>query len=75
MTYQASKKTDFTVDLIWWGSLRLAPITNNIYLRFPIMLALFLMLSMTHYAQNYAGIISGSLLATAADKPLPIISH
>ena len=23
---QASKKTDFTVDLIWWGSLRLAPI-------------------------------------------------
>ena len=22
---QASKKTDFTVDLIWWGSLRLAP--------------------------------------------------
>ena len=26
MTYQASKKTDFTVDLIWWGSLRLTPI-------------------------------------------------
>ena len=25
--YQASKKTDFTVDPIWWGSLRLAPIT------------------------------------------------
>ena len=25
MTYQASK-TDFTVDLLWWGSLRLAPI-------------------------------------------------
>ena len=23
---QASKKTDFTVDLTWWGSLRLAPI-------------------------------------------------
>ena len=23
---QASKKTDFTVDLLWWGSLRLAPI-------------------------------------------------
>ena len=22
---QASKKTDFTVDLTWWGSLRLAP--------------------------------------------------
>ena len=26
MTYQATKKTDFTVDLIWWGLLRLAPI-------------------------------------------------
>ena len=23
---QASKKTDFTVDLIWWGSLKLTPI-------------------------------------------------
>ena len=23
---QSSKKTDFTADLIWWGSLRLAPI-------------------------------------------------
>ena len=31
-------------------------------LHFPIMLALCLMLSMTHYAQNYAGIIGGSLL-------------
>ena len=28
MTYQASKKTDFTVDLIWWGSLRLAQLSN-----------------------------------------------
>ena len=32
MTYQASKqaskKTDFTVDLQWWGSLRLAPINT-----------------------------------------------
>ena len=25
---QASKKTDFTVDPIWWGSLRLAPIKS-----------------------------------------------
>ena len=25
---QASKKTDFTVDLLWWGSLRLAPISK-----------------------------------------------
>ena len=33
MTYQASKKTDFTVDLLWWGLLRFAPIkiTNNQY--------------------------------------------
>ena len=29
---------------------------------FPIMLALCLMLSVTYYAQNYAGIISWSLL-------------
>ena len=27
---QASKKTDFTVDLIWWGLLRLAPISTAI---------------------------------------------
>ena len=30
-------------------------------LRFSIMLALCLIVSMTHYAQNYAGIIGGSL--------------
>ena len=30
MTYQASKKTDLTVDLIWWDSLRLTPIINVI---------------------------------------------
>ena len=29
MTYQASKKTDFTVDLIWWCSLMLAPIMRT----------------------------------------------
>ena len=40
---QASKKTNFTVDLTWWGSLRLAPITellddsfyNDIYSSIP----------------------------------------
>ena len=31
---QASKKTDFTVDLLWWGSLRLAPINVLIGLVF-----------------------------------------
>ena len=31
---------------------------------FPIMLALCLMLSMTYYAQNYAGIIGWSLLSS-----------
>ena len=30
----------------------------------PVMLALCLMLSMTHYAQNYAGIVGGFLGAT-----------
>ena len=39
-------------------------------LHFPIMLALCLMLSMTHYAQNYAGIIGGSL-----PQMLSIISY
>ena len=29
---QASKKTDFTVDPIWWGLLRLAPIMLHIML-------------------------------------------
>ena len=29
---------------------------------FPIMLALYLMLSLTYYAQNYAGIINWSLI-------------
>ena len=33
---------------------------NEFYI-FPIMLALCLMLSVTHYAQNYAVIIGGSL--------------
>ena len=36
-------------------------IAINIYFTLPIMLALSLMLSMTYYAQNYAGIIGGSL--------------
>ena len=31
---QASKKTDFTVDLTWWGSLRLSLITG-LTLLFP----------------------------------------
>ena len=30
-TYQASKKTDFTVELIWWGLLRLIPIKLQQY--------------------------------------------
>ena len=33
---------------------------------FPIMLALCLMLSVTYYAQNYAGIIGWSLLVTGS---------
>ena len=33
----------------------------TLILQFSIMLVLYLMLSMTHYAQNYAGIIGGSL--------------
>ena len=37
---------------------------------FPVMLALCLMLSMTYYAENYAGIIGGSL-----DTPHYCISY
>ena len=37
-------------------------IAINVFYIFPIMLALYLMLSMTYYAKNYAGIIGGSLL-------------
>ena len=36
-------------------------ITINLFYILPIMLALCLMLSLTHYAQNYAGIIGASL--------------
>ena len=36
--------------------------TNEFYI-FPIMLALCLMLSVTHHAQSYAGIIGRSLLS------------
>ena len=39
-------------------------IVINVCYIFPIMLALCLMLSMTHYAQYYAGIIGGSLFET-----------
>ena len=38
-------------------------IAINVFYIFPIILALYLMLSMIHYAQNYAGIIGGSLMA------------
>ena len=40
---------------------KMRDIAINICLHFPIMLALCLMLSMTCYAQSYAGIIGGSL--------------
>ena len=40
---------------------KMRDIAINICLHFPIMLALCLMLSMTYYAQNYTGIIGGSL--------------
>ena len=36
-------------------------IAVNVLYILPIMLALYLMFSMTHYAQNYAGIVGGSL--------------
>ena len=38
-------------------------IAINVFYIFPFILALCLILSLTHYAQNYAGIIGGSLVA------------
>ena len=35
---------------------------RNVFYIFPIMLALYLILSVTHFAQNYVGIIDGSLV-------------
>ena len=40
-------------------------IAFNVFYIHPIMLALCLMLLLTHYAQNYAGMIGGSLLITS----------
>ena len=40
----------------------------NVLYIFSVMLALWLILSVTHYAQNYAGII-GESLVTGFSKP------
>ena len=40
---------------------------------FLIMLALCLMLSVTHYAQNYAGIIGGSLKVITVEVNVHIV--
>ena len=37
MMYQASKKTDFTVDLIWRGSLRLTPMITVTKVRYLVL--------------------------------------
>ena len=45
-------------------------IAIKLILQYPIILALCLMLSVTYYAQNYDGIIGGSLLITTkSTKP------
>ena len=36
-------------------------IVINVFYILPVMLALYLILSLTHYAQKYTGIIGGSL--------------
>ena len=59
------------------GSVRHNDCSNKVYQSFitifkniPIMLALCLMLSVTHYAQNYAGIIGWSLFQMASSRVL-----
>ena len=49
-------------------SLQFSKMFDIVILHFPIMLTLCLMLSMTYYAQNYAGIIGGSLIITQTNK-------
>ena len=39
---QSSKETDFSVDLTWWGSLRLAPIIVPTWVRRIIMLCTYI---------------------------------
>ena len=47
---------------------RLFAATRHKCRNITIMLALCLMLSVTHYAQNYAGIIGGSLVSYSVVK-------
>ena len=49
------------ISIVHYNYPQMLNITITICLQFPIMLALCLMLSMTYYAQNYTGIIGGSL--------------
>ena len=51
------------IDRLLQFSIKSMSIAINVFYIFPIILALCLILSLTHYAQNYAGIISGSLVA------------
>ena len=50
-------------------------IAINVVYIFPIVLALCLMLSMTHYAQNYAGIIGGAPVQLVVTVPLRTNGH
>ena len=42
-------------------------IAINVFYIFPVLLALCLMLLLTHYAQNYTDIIGGSLMECSYD--------
>ena len=51
-----------SISIVHYNFTQMLNITINIYFALPYFLELCLMLPMTRYAQNYAGIIGGSLL-------------
>ena len=51
------------IDHLLQFSIKSMNIVINVFYIFPIILALCLILSLTHYAQSYAGITGGSLVA------------
>ena len=73
---QADKKTDFTVDLKWWGSLRLAPniilkFTAGVFHVFSSSISLMLRLSSASDINSWRKLESFSSPSTSKAKPWP----
>ena len=63
LIYYAQEKTCALFCTTFWPDYHITIFYKDCFKIFPIMLALYLMLSETYYAQNYAGIIGLGLLA------------